>query len=99
MLWSGIEALFAITTELRFRLATYVAATLEERGAKRTACYRRMKALYDFRSKLVHGGTVAENAIPEHIVEVRSILSQLSCKFTEAGSLHDEQAIERLLFG
>ncbi len=73
ILWSGIEALFHINTELRFRLAACIAATLEDRGAGRTDCYRRIKRLYDFRSRLVHGADAADVAVVEHIVEVRKI--------------------------
>jgi hypothetical protein len=45
MLWSGIEALFAINAELRFRLAACIAATLEVRGNQRIDCYKRVKRL------------------------------------------------------
>ncbi len=98
ILWSGIEALFHINTELRFRLAACIAATLEDRGAGRTDCYRRIKRLYDFRSRLVHGADAADVAVVEHIVEVRKILSRLICRYTEAGEVHNESRIEQLLF-
>ena len=32
LLWAGIESLFQINAELRFRLATLIALTLEPRG-------------------------------------------------------------------
>ena len=99
ILWSGVEALFSINSELRFRLAACIAATLEDRGTHRVACYRRVKRLYDFRSRLVHGTTAGEEAIDEHVIEVRKILSRLICRFTEAGSIYDENRAEELLFG
>lgn len=99
MLWSGVEALFSISAELRFRLASCIAATLEDRGTERIGCYRRVKRLYDFRSRLVHGTTAGEEAIDQHVIEVRQILSRLICRFTEAGRIPDDAQTEELLFG
>jgi hypothetical protein len=99
MLWAGIEALFSISSELRFRLAAYVATTLEERGRDRVECYRRVKRLYDFRSRLIHGAAVQEKAIIDHLVEVRLLLSRLICQIAETGKIREEPEIEELLFG
>lgn len=99
ILWSGIEALFLINAELRFRLAACVAAALEERGQPRIDCYRRVKRLYDFRSRLVHGAEASEDAIVDHVIEVRQLLSRLICLYAEEGKLHNEARIEELLFG
>lgn len=65
----------------------------------RIECYRRVKRLYDFRSRLVHGAAVQEIAIVEHVVEVRVLLSRLICRITETGRIHGEADIEELLFG
>jgi hypothetical protein len=99
MLWAGIEALFSISSELRFRLAAYVATTLEEGGRDRVECYRRVKRLYDFRSRLIHGAAVQEKAIIDHLVEVRLLLSRLICQIAETGKIREEPEIEELLFG
>lgn len=99
ILWSGVEALFSISTELRFRLAASVAATLEERGKQRIDCYRRVKSLYNFRSRLVHGTGAAEKAIDEHVIETRKLLSRLICRCTEIGHTPNEAETEELLFG
>lgn len=82
-LWSGFEALFGINSELRFRLALLAAAYLEERGPARVSLYRRIKKLYDYRSKAVHGGATTEKMLVEHIIEVRCLLSRLLCRMTE----------------
>jgi hypothetical protein len=99
MLWSGIEALFSIAAELRFRLAAGIAAILESPGAQRAECYRRVKKLYDFRSKIVHGAAVSQEDISEHIIEVRSILVRLICAWVDSGLPFDDVRIEGLLFG
>jgi len=99
MLWSGVEALFSISAELRFRLAASIAAAVEARGQSRIDCYRRVKRLYDFRSRLVHGASAPEESISEHIVEVRSLLARLICGWVDSGLTYDDARVEELLFG
>jgi len=82
-LWSGFEALFGVSSELRFRLALLAAAYLEDRGPARVSLYRRIKKLYDYRSKAVHGGATTDEMLVEHIIEVRYLLSRLLCRMTE----------------
>lgn len=81
--WSGFEALFGINSELRFRLALLAAAYLEDRGPERVSLYRRIKKLYDYRSKAVHGGATTDEMLVDHIIEVRCLLSRLLCRMTE----------------
>lgn len=97
-LWAGFEALFGINSELRFRLALMAAAYLEERGPNRLVVYRRIKKLYDYRSKAVHGGAMSDKLLIEHIIEVRELLSRLVCLMTEIGKMPTiEDYEERLL--
>jgi hypothetical protein len=97
-LWAGIEALFEIQSELRFRLAVVIASVLEPRGEARRNLYRVVKKLYDTRSKAVHGSPLARAKIEEHILEVRKLLSRLLCRFVETGSVPTEDQIEELIF-
>jgi hypothetical protein len=54
--WSALEGLFLdTTTELRFRLALYIASYLEEPGDTRIAKHKEILKLYDHRSKAAHG--------------------------------------------
>lgn len=97
-LWVGFEALFSVNSELRFRLALLAAAYLEERGPDRLAIYRRIKKLYDYRSKAVHGGVTSDDFLTDHIIEVRALLSRLVCRMTEVGTLPTSDEYEvRLL--
>lgn len=96
-LWAGFEALFGVSSELRFRLALLAAAYLEERGPERLALYRRIKKLYDYRSKAVHGGATSDDLLTEHVIEVRRLLSRLMCRMTEAGTLPTTDEYEDLL--
>lgn len=97
-LWAGIEALFAIDAELRFRVSALVATALELRGEARLALYRRMKGLYNVRSKAVHGGEATEEQLTLHISEVRSILSRLLIKAMESGKVSTHDELEKSLF-
>lgn len=96
-LWAGFEALFGINSELRFRLALLAASYLEERGPGRLAIYRRIKKLYDYRSKAVHGGVISERLLTNHIIEVRELLSRLVCRMTEIGTMPTTDEYEELL--
>ena len=72
-LWSGIEALLGIQAELRFRLALSIACIVEPRGDQRSLRYRRVKKLYDIRSKAVHGSALSEGELISHVAEVRKL--------------------------
>ena len=98
-LWAGFEALFDVNSELRFRLALLAAAYLEKPGPDRLALYRRIKKLYDYRSKAVHGGATSDDLLIDHIIEVRGILSGLMCRMTESGELPTTAEFEERLLG
>ncbi|HEX8672239.1 MAG TPA: hypothetical protein VF710_10130 [Longimicrobium sp.] len=98
-LWAGIEALFNIQAELRFRLAAVIASLLEPRGEARRDLYRRVQRLYDVRSKAVHGAKLSADALEEHILEVRSLLSRLLCLSIERAALFSTDDLETALFG
>lgn len=98
-LWAGIEALFDIQAELRFRLAAVIASLLAPRGGERRDMYKRIQRLYDIRSKAVHGGKLSAEQVRDHIVEVRSLLSRLLQLFVEHGRMYSQNEIELAIFG
>lgn len=97
-LWAGVESLFSINVELRFRISALAASYLEPIGEDRLSLYRRMKSLYDFRSKAVHGADVSEDDLIAHVVEVRHVLSRLLMKIIEGGRLPSTNDLERAMF-
>ena len=97
-LWSGIEALFGIQSELRFRLAALIACQLEPRGHARRDCYKAILKMYDVRSKAVHGSALQADALEAHIRDTRVLLSQLICRFTETGKAPTPDELESSLF-
>ncbi|HET6203334.1 MAG TPA: hypothetical protein VFI25_11090 [Planctomycetota bacterium] len=98
-LWTGVEALFGINAEVRFRSAALVGAFLETRGRERVARYRAVKALYDLRSKAVHGGTLEDQALEQHIRDVRGVLSSLLRKIIESKHLPTDDEWDDVLLG
>jgi hypothetical protein len=98
-LWSGIEALFNIQSELSFRLATCIAVVIEPLGSGRKAAYKEIKKLYSTRSKAVHGAKLSQEQIHKHVLEVRTILSRILCRYIEEGEVFSEERIENEMFG
>lgn len=94
-LWSGIESLIGVNTELRYRISLCVASLLENRGPQRFERYTFIKKLYDFRSKAVHGSIISDSELRQHIIETRKLLSDLIVHMVERGAVLSEAEIER----
>jgi hypothetical protein len=76
-LWSGIEALFGINSELVYRISLLIACLLESRGAARQARFAQARRLYGIRSKAVHGEEISEQKLTHAMLESSDILSRL----------------------
>lgn len=103
-LWAGVEAIFDIEYELRYRLATLSAKLLGSTKAHCREVYTDMKALYGERSKIIHGKQLAKKAdahdvkVREHIMRMRSRLAQLLTKLIALGKVPTEEEFEEMLF-
>jgi len=63
IIWSGIEALFGIDTELSFRVSLYSARFLEpEDRSKQVEVFSTVRELYKVRSRAVHGARIKGDA-------------------------------------
>ncbi len=63
VLWSGIEGLFEVDSEIVFRLSLYIARFLEPHDkVKRSKLFADVKRLYKQRSAAVHGSRIKEDA-------------------------------------
>ena len=98
-LWSGIEAVFNIHSELSFRLASSIAVVTEPLGPGRKAVYKEVVKLYRTRSKAVHGAKLSLEQIHRHVLDVRAILSRILCRYIEEGEVFSEERIENEMFG
>lgn len=89
VLWAGIESLIGVgNSELAHRISTLSALFLEDDAKKA----RKIKKLYNARSKAVHEGKVKN---PDDITESATLLHDLILKCVESHNLPNE---EKLLF-
>lgn len=95
ILWSGIESLFNVSTEVSFRVSLYVARFLagqDERKANEL--FKKTKKLYNIRSSAVHGNKIKDD-ISSFVEESASLLNQLIKRCAEIGELPN---IDKLVF-
>lgn len=63
VIWSGIEGLFKIESEIVFRLSLYIARFLEPKDkTERDKIFKKVKKLYKQRSAAVHGSEIKGDA-------------------------------------
>lgn len=96
-LWAGIEALLSISSELRFRISAYIAAFVAAPGPQRLRVFKRVRMLYDFRSKAVHGALLDDDELRRHASEVNVLLSEILIKCIETGKVPSSEDWDRML--
>ena len=95
ILWSGIESLFNISTEVSFRVSLYIALFLADNdNTKAKEIFNGTKRLYNKRSSAVHGNKMKEN-IEDAVSDSASLLNKIVRHCAEVGYLPD---VDNLLF-
>lgn len=95
ILWAGIESLFDIRSEISFRLSLSIAKFLEpSNSSKGLLVYNKVKKLYNYRSKAVHG--VSSPTSRETVLATIALLNLLIKKCITSGELPSKT--EQLLF-
>ncbi|HET6882053.1 MAG TPA: hypothetical protein VFI31_17935 [Pirellulales bacterium] len=103
-LWAGVDAIFDLEYELRYRLATLSAKLLGTTPLENREVYADMKALYGERSKIIHGKQLAkkrdvhEEKVQQHIIRMRARLAQMLTKLISLGKVPTEEEFEQMLF-
>jgi Apea-like HEPN len=97
-LWSGIEALFGISSELIYRISLYSACLLAERGESRKGKFEEVKRLYGLRSKAVHGEKMADDKISQAMSESYHLLRALLFVAVERGKPITAADIDNAIF-
>jgi hypothetical protein len=94
ILWSGIEGLFGVESEIVFRVSLYVARFLaSDDRLKQAELFAKVKELYKLRSKAVHGGRIKSDP-QEGVHESAELLRSLVTKCVESGALpHTESLV------
>lgn len=98
-IWTGIEALFGISSELVYRISSLCASLLEERGERRKAGFQSVKKLYGLRSKAVHGEALAQEQLVSTMDESYKLLRKLILLTIERGHVLNGDDFDNALFG
>ena len=97
-LWSGIEAVFGLTSELVYRTSILCASLLEERGEPRKARFQAVKRLYGLRSKAVHGEPLPQEQLVSAMNDSHRLLRELLLLMIERGNVLGADDFDDALF-
>lgn len=87
IIWSGIEGLFNIDSELVFRLSLYISRFLyPDDKREREVLFNKVKKLYRQRSAAVHGSTIKGDA-REGVKDSASLLSKIIYEFIRSKNI------------
>ncbi len=84
-LWSGIEAIFGISSELVYRISLLSASLLVSRGTERKEKFHEVKQLYGLRSKAVHGAKMTDDKMADAVNGSFQLLADLLLLAVERG--------------
>ena len=93
IVWSGIEGIFGVDSEIVFRVSLYAARFLApDDHAQQIEVFAKVKELYKLRSKAVHGGKMkgdAKAGVSESVELLRSLVARCASLGTlpDTGSL------------
>ncbi len=97
-LWSGIEAIFGISSELVYRISLLGASLLEARGPQRRQRFQAIKRLYGFRSKAIHGSKLSEGDMGLALNDSYCLLRDLLLLTIEKGHVLKQQDFDQAVF-
>jgi hypothetical protein len=95
-LWSGIECLFKVSSEISRTLAMYSALLLEEGDAElRYKRFKEIKKDYGVRSKVVHGTVGNGEALEEAYSRASNLLARLLSRCVELSRVPSSEEYDR----
>ena len=98
-LWSGIESIFGITSELIFRISLLSASLLEKPGEARKTRFKAVKKLYGLRSKAVHVESLPDEKILSAMNDSFHLLKELLLLTIEKGHVLSNRDFDNAVFG
>jgi hypothetical protein len=98
-LWSGIEAIFGISSELVYRISLLSACLLAERGKARKTKFEEVKKLYGLRSKIVHGEAISDEKVVAAINDSFRLLADLLMATINKGHVLKQDDFDEAVFG
>ncbi|QDS88492.1 hypothetical protein EC9_26830 [Rosistilla ulvae] len=97
-LWSGIEAIFGISSELVYRISLLAASLLAPRGTQRREKFQEIKKLYGLRSKAVHGSKLSDAKMAEAVNGSFRLLADLLILAIERGHPLTQDDFDKAVF-
>lgn len=97
-LWSGIEAIFGISSELVYRISILSASLLTSRGKLRREKFAQVKKLYGLRSKVVHGANIPDQQVRLALNGSYRLLVDLLTVTIESGHALTQEDFDSALF-
>ena len=97
-IWSGIEAIFGVTSELVYRISLLSACLLTERGDTRKAKFDEVKKLYGLRSKAVHGEQLPEDKVALALNDSYQLLADLLLLSINKGHVLGKRDFDEAVF-
>lgn len=96
-IWGALERLFSASNqELSFRISANLATYLEPPGRERFSCFKRIKGLYNSRSRAAHG---VDLVATRPFVETYALARRALLKIIESGHVPTKNELEASLFG
>ena len=88
VIWSGIESLFYVNTEVSFRISLYIANFLGENEAQAQQIFKQVRKMYSSRSSAVHGNKTKDN-LESAVEESANLLTRMLRRCAELNKLPD----------
>jgi hypothetical protein len=96
LLWSGIERLLSVDSELTRRIALYSALMIEGSHDEKMKWFADVKKAYAVRSKAVHGGAANEKIFQDGYQQASRILVKLLARCVEIGRVPTSAELDAL---
>lgn len=96
LMWSGIEGLLSVESELSRRLALYAALLMNGSAEEKSEYFETVKKAYAIRSRAVHGAGLKKPKLEEGSRTAGSILIGLIAKCVELGRVPSPSELDRL---
>lgn len=94
VIWSGIESLFNVNTEVSFRISLYIANFLSDNEAEAKQIFKQVRKMYSLRSTAVHGNKTKDN-LENAVEESADLLNRILRRCAETRSLPN---VDNLIF-
>lgn len=98
IIWSAIESIVDVSSEITYRLSLSIASLLSERGDNRIIKFKDIKNLYGLRSRVIHGNNLKETEIEKALIGSFNLLSELVVYMIENKKMINDEDFQSAIF-